>query len=219
MKRAVFTSITDGYDDLKEPLVINKEVDYICYCDTVPTHEKNTVWKFKHIYDSAGRLSQRILKAFPQEIFNKYDQSIWVDGSIQIKSDLKELFGFLENEEMIVLQHPTRKCIYVEAEACIHLKKDKEETILKQIDRYKREGMPYNVGMVATGVILRNHTKDVIDFGYEWAKEIKNNSCRDQLSFNYINWKQPIDYSLLPFNILSSKHLQLCRHKVRKSFA
>ena len=47
--------------------------------------------------------------------------------------------------------------IYEEAKACISLGKDSREVIREQINRYRSEGYPKNIGMVETGIMLRKH--------------------------------------------------------------
>ena len=59
-----------------------------------------------------------------------------------------------------------------------------------QMDRYKKEGFPENYGLLQSNILLRKHNKqDCIKLMEEWFNEIKNGSHRDQLSFNYVSWK------------------------------
>ena len=109
------------------------------------------------------------------------------------------------------MSHPTRNCIYQEAKACLVLNKDSENTILNQIGEYKKEGLPEGAGMVATGVLIRKHSDEVKEFCKKWYDEVSRLSIRDQLSFNYVNWKTPIDYATIPFGILQNQFI-LCPH-------
>ena len=44
--------------------------------------------------------------------------------------------------------------------------------------------------MVESNIIIRKHNeRECIELMEEWWKEIKTNSHRDQLSFNYVLWK------------------------------
>ena len=86
--------------------------------------------------------------------------------------------------------HPCRRCVYDEAKACIHLHKDTEENINYQVDTYKKDGYPKNIGMAETNVLLRRHNDIKCQMlGNMWASELLKYSHRDQLSFNYVCWK------------------------------
>ena len=64
------------------------------------------------------------------------------------------------------------------------------KTIQNQIKGYENEGMPKDLGMLQSGILFRKHNKEnIIKFQEQWWHEIKNKSIRDQLSFNYIKWK------------------------------
>lgn len=71
------------------------------------------------------------------------------------------------------------------------MKKASSDDINKQIEKYKAEGYPEGIGMVETCVLLRKHNDiKCVLFDNAWATELLEQSHRDQLSFNYICWKQ-----------------------------
>jgi len=122
------------------------------------------------------------------------DYSLWVDGCLTPLTPIWELVDrFLNNHDICVFEHCERGCVYKEAEACIRLKKDNPARIRAQVDRYRREGYPYNNGLGETTAVLRRHTKAMEDFNEAWWEEIRTGSCRDQLSFNYAHWKLGTD--------------------------
>ena len=135
---------------------------------------------------------QRIIKICPHRYLKEYDISIWVDGNLEIQRDL---VGFIEQYDLdkcpfYVRVHPCRRCVYAEAKACIRLHKDTEENINYQVDTYKKDGYPKNIGMAETNVLLRKHNDikcQMLD--NLWASELLKYSHRDQLSFNYACWK------------------------------
>ena len=124
-----------------------------------------------------------------------YDVSIWVDGVVDVRGNVKD---FLKNLDLItysvfIPEHPARKCIYKEIGACIKIKKIKGDEIKlaeKQLQRYRDEKFPENYGLVQTNVMIRTHNdqycKDLME---KWWSELKDYSHRDQLSFNYVLWK------------------------------
>ena len=68
--------------------------------------------------------------------------------------------------------------------------KDDPNLIQNQMMRYKSEGFPSNNGLVVQMEVLRRHNeKDVIESMELHWEELKHNSKREQLSFNYISGK------------------------------
>ena len=197
----VFTCITGHYDTLRKILNQSEEslekVDFICFTDNEIPDASQLGWKILPIPQELDGLSsikkQRVIKICSHRWLREYDVSIWIDGSFQICGDI---LGFinqydLEKCPLYTRIHPTRNCIYKEADACIILGKDRRSTIEKQISRYKSEGYPQSIGLAETGIILRKHN----DFKCkllcnEWVSEVLVGSHRDQLSFNYVCWKQ-----------------------------
>lgn len=132
------------------------------------------------------------MKICPHRYLREYDISVWVDGNITVKGDIVDFINQYDLDKNCLYSriHPKRKCIYEEAEACIKMRKDTQGIINAQIERYKNEGYPKNIGMVETGVLLRKHNDPkcmIID--NNWASELLLGSHRDQLSFNYVCWK------------------------------
>ena len=69
---------------------------------------------------------QRVVKICPHRYLKEYDISIWVDGNLEIVGDVRKLVDEydLDKADLYVRVHPQRNCIYDEAEAVIHYKKD-----------------------------------------------------------------------------------------------
>lgn len=201
-KIVCYTCITGGYDRLKEPLVVSKGIDYICFTDN--PFLKSKVWQARPIPKELDYLSnvkkQRIVKICPHRYLKEYDISIWVDGSFQIIGDLMKFIEQydLEKTSLYTRIHPIRDCIYDEAEACVRLSKDIKSNIQRQIDAYRKEEYPKHIGMAETGIILRKHNdKKCILLDNLWASQLLKYSHRDQLSFNYACWKMHFVYGAL----------------------
>ena len=193
-KKVVYTCITGGYDNLIEPKFISEGFDYVCFTDN--NELKSDVWKIKPLPKETEGLSQvkkqRYVKINPHLLLSEYDVSIWVDGNVTIKSDLNSFIDkFLTDEcSIYVPKHPSRNCIYAESKAVISMNKDTKENVIPQIERYKKEGLPKDYGLLQSNIMLRKHNeKDCIRFMEQWFEELKNGSHRDQLSFNYVAWK------------------------------
>ena len=193
-KKVVYTCIVGDYDTLKEPTYINNDFDYICFTDSTNLNSKT--WKIRPLPKETENLSQlkkqRYVKINPHKTLKDYDISIYVDGNITIKGDLNKFINGVmkENCSIYVPKHPVRQCIYDEAEAVIRIRKDKSEIVNPQIEGYRKEGFPKNYGLSQNNILLRKHNeKDCIKLMEDWFAELKDKSHRDQLSFNYVCWK------------------------------
>ena len=197
--KVIYTAISDNYDTLKDPSIITPGWQYICYTNNKAL--KSNVWKIIYV-DSLTVKEQRNIKIItPFE----YDVCIWIDGSIKINCDLDNFLKKYHKDFFTLMKHPHRDCVYEEAVACMFKKKDKNCIIEKQVENYKQLQYPKHNGMVATGVIIRNNHPTIKEFCQRWWREVALGSCRDQLSFNFTIWNHPIQYNLIPFDILKNE--------------
>lgn len=167
MKIIIYTANIGDYD--KE--VFLKNMDFPFYKISCHKHKN-------------PRLFAREIKLKPHEFLPDHDYSIWIDSNIEI---LNHKFDF--NYDIVTWKHPERNCVYDEAQECIRLKKDNPDIIYKQMQKYRLENYPEQNGMLASGFMVRKNTEHVRNFCEDWWKELKENSIRDQLSFNYIAYK------------------------------
>jgi hypothetical protein len=217
MRKVIYTCITDKHDVLKEPMVKTEGWDYVCFTDEDLDYKGDT-WKIIKIGLTDDRIRhQRKKKIFNEYIFDTYDLSVWCDGSMYINCDLdKFIKPFLDSEtDLAIMKHPAQTCIVGEARGILMLKKDKQDILEKQINDYFAEGYPKNYGVVASGVIIRKHTDDVVEFCKLWYEQIKKYSLRDQMSFGYALWKKPIKHILMPFSIIYNQ-FKITNHKKKK---
>ena len=217
-KQVVYTCITGGYDNLREPKFVSSSIDYICFTDNAALTSK--FWKIKQIPSELNNLSdvkkQRLIKILPHKYLSEYDTSLWIDSNITIVGDVKDFFNKydLSQKFLYTNKHPGRDCLYREQLAVIRLKKDTYENTNPQIDRYREEGFPEHYGLAETNILLRAHKNPrCIKLMNAWGEEILRGSHRDQLSFNYCVWKCGVKESI---EYLSEKYYNL--HLADNSF-
>ncbi len=146
-KIALYCINFNDYDDLYQPMFVDKEVTYHVITDKVikdPGIYKQIVIK----KDPDDRVLQRILK-IDSGIFADYDVEIYVDCNFQqIKSvmPLVELF-LAEESQLLTMRHPHENCVYNEIKHCIALEKAPKEILEAQRDEYLTMSVPSTTGM------------------------------------------------------------------------
>jgi hypothetical protein len=124
---------------------------------------------------------------------------------------------YLQECQMAVFDHnqtegDARDCIYKEYESIMSMGrtsgkyKDDPTVMERQIERYRREGYPSGNGLVFASVLIRCHNDPVIIRTMEhWWREIEKGSRRDQLSFNYVIWKEKCTLCIIDGNIRDNR--------------
>lgn len=228
-KTVIYTAIFGGYDLLKEPLVRPENIDFVCFSDQKIASKNWEVRVVTPTEQDATR-NNRKYKILPHRYLGGYALSVYVDGNMRIRGSMQEFTDrYGSNHSMAMYdcayarhrdrgETPDNKDMYQEAERLIamHQKgrsKEAPERILKQIDRYREEGYPEHRVYGATTVLLRHHNRSDVARAMEaWWKEYKNESKRDQLSFNYITWKTGFQPHYIPENVRNNEYFLMMSH-------
>lgn len=178
----VYTSIVGGKDNLIHDQY-KGDAEYFAFTDF---DFKSDVWTRKPAYDKmiSPRRNSRAPKILAHQ-FAKTRYSIWLDGNLKLLVPPEELLKYVENHDIALFKHPTRDCLYEEAQTCIDAKLDDVETLKAQIQRYRDEGFGEHRGLCEGGVIIRKHTPKVENFNNIWWSEHCSGSVRDQVSMFY----------------------------------
>ncbi|MGL1890172.1 MAG: DUF616 domain-containing protein [Spirochaetaceae bacterium] len=201
MKLVVYTSIFGNYDNLKEIPFKKKNVNYICFTDNEKL--KSKTWQIRHINPGTDTPTDknRKIKILVLDYLSEYDKSIYIDGNMEVLTDLEPFFKNLDNYPMATIRHSRRNCIYVEVNECLKIGKVKGNDALEQVNRYREDGFPENFGMTENGVLIRDHNnpelKVILDY---WWEQYINGVKRDQISLPYITWKYDLKIKALDFN-------------------
>jgi hypothetical protein len=212
---AVYTAITDGYDDLKEhPRAAAAQASFIAFVDR--PHASAT-WRTlpAHAAFADPNRNAKAHKVLSHVYLPDAEYTLWVDGSVTIlkPESIRELIRLhLAECDLAVFRHRVRTCVYQEASVCLQRRLDEPEVIWQQVCRYTREGYPANGGLVECSVILRRHTPAVKAFNEAWWDEICRGSRRDQLSFGYVARKVGMRHGFLPGTISDNPWFHRGRH-------
>lgn len=219
-KICVYTCITGNYDNVSELTFKEKGIDY--YLFTNNKSIKSKTWKVVYIEDENLdniRLARKY-KVLGNEITNKYDTTIWLDGASYIKKSIKEFvkkYCDLEKYSLVGFKHGLRNSVFAEAIECIKLKKDNKEIIERQIDKYKKMNYKDNNGLIESTIIVRRNNDKLLEKAMkDWFNEIKKYSYRDQLSFNYVADKNKLRFNLLDMNVFDNDYFGWKKHNIKK---
>lgn len=198
----VYTVIVGGYDEVKQPLVIDDRFDYVLFSDT-HTEKRIGVWQIRTIDYKTNKnyLKARYPRLNPEKVLQEYDAWLYHDGTMQIKSSKvydRCIQYFMDDTEWVGIKHHCRSNVYEEMSAII-LDKDKNMHDYDCVDWYwhmKREGYPnasqLNGNLIETGFIFRIQTPNVKEVNSLWWESLeKYNVHRDQFSLPMAIWKVP----------------------------
>lgn len=234
MKKAVvYTAIFGKYDDLPTDQYRSEGFDYICFSDHEFESDFWRVVKVGQIYEDTTR-NARKYKALPHRYLPEYEHSVWIDGNMLMLEDLNPL---LDNKILQTYDHmkcfDKRNCIYEEAKAILQLGqqnmertpergtrnfKDNPNIIKEQIEKYKSEGFPRDFGLAETSVVIRKHNDlSCVKLDEDWWTEMKYHSRRDQMSLNYVEWKNNFKIDYLEGDVRNNNYFKMISgHKGKK---
>ena len=192
-KIVIYSCVTDGYDTPRAPQYMQKNERFIFYHDNA-TPEAPYPWENRRISSMHdGTNLNRYYKMHPFDLFQGYDFAIYVDGSIEITSDITILCSIAKESKLGIASHThsERNCVYTEAEACKLLKRGDPSRIEQQMNRYRAEGFPSHFGLLEAGVLVTDlhNTNAKRIYSDWWSDFIEAKSRRDQLSLPYVLWK------------------------------
>ena len=226
MKKVIYTILVGKYDDLLQPLAIDKSFDYICFSNDF-SEKTIGVWNIRKIpfSDADNTRVSRYAKLLPHKVLEEYDYSLYIDANIQITGS--EFYRFVNQrilEGVLIAQVPNifRDCIYKDIEIAYRRRKVNLRGAMRQYGHLKQEGFPEHFGLFENNVLLRKHNDpSVVDMSEAWWKEYCDYTHRDQFSLMYVYWKKNYmpDYLLGEGkNARNVTFLQLTPHPKKKTF-
>ncbi len=212
----VYTAVVGDRDPLRPPAHVAEEVDYVCFTDRVD--RPNAGWTLRKIewVDRDPIRTARKYKLLPHHYLDEYQYSLWLDANIIPACDpwtLVEQFG--SDADLVLHEHPHRRCAYDEAAMCIAMHKELIGTLRNQSQSYEREGLPRDYGLFETGVLLRKNSEAVRALNERWWEEIVKHSSRDQISLPFALMKSQVAVATFPFELRDNSYLTYHHHEIR----
>jgi len=196
-KFVLYTAIFGRPGRFNIPKVSVPDVDRFCYTDMDIEILFYRLKKMKLNHLISIRRQRFVKICIPDDIFNNYEYSVYIDCKRPISINFDYLLSRLKpGSDFLTRPHRRRSCIYDEGEFCIRKKKDSKAVISKQLNFYRSENYPVHNGLHASGLLLRRHTEKVKEFSRLWWEQIERYSHRDQISLPYVVWKYGMKISL-----------------------
>ncbi len=197
-KVPVFTAITGGYEKPIVHEVLDPWAEYVLFSDT--TVSDPGCWLVQELGREANDplTSARLTKASADRFFKDSEFAIWIDANVLIRNSLGYYLGLATKNSsfpIFGIPHPVRNCAYAESIAVIAAGKGAEEAVRRQMNRYRDEGFPANHGLIETNFMIFNlHHPKIGAVLEDWRSELRNETRRDQLSLNYVLWKNRCEW-------------------------
>lgn len=176
----VVTAIAGNKDTLK-PQPEYKGVEYVAF---VEGDLKDSQWKTRKVCD---KFAKPVMNAKIHKILtHKYVDTpyiVWVDGSITLKKDPRELVKLMGDRDYAFFKHPGRDCLYEEAAECVNYGKGDVSEMAEQLKEYAKAGVPEHMGLCEMTCFIRKNTPKANKAFERWWTEITRYSSRDQISF------------------------------------
>lgn len=201
--KVVYTCITNNYNKLMQPYCIDPEWDYVCFtdCATLQSEGRVGIWEIRRTEVEGLDYSRlnRWHKINPHLLFPDYEESLYIDGNINIISSYIYRKARTAVTPMLFPRHFLRRCAYVEIRELMLSPRisDKNKKLLeKQHAIYEASRFPENYGLSENNVIYRKHHSEVVKRVMEhWWTALCDFSSRDQASLSYVLWKHDIAVS------------------------
>jgi hypothetical protein len=202
MKRVIYTAIFGNYDSILPLRPENRrQIDAVVFTDR--PLKKSNGWDVRiidGIFDP--KVKNREIKILAHKMLPGYEESIYIDGSILVISDLEKLFNQLdESHNLLLFKHRYRNCVYAEGDVCCQKFPSISDLIKVQLNYYCENQLPKNSGLFENGVIVRRHNKNNEILMNAWWEEFIKFPTRDQLSLPFVLNKYKMRPGVIQGNI------------------
>lgn len=211
-RRVVYTALIGQYERLNDqPISGGSPIDFVCLTDD-PELVSDT-WTIRLVDPRFPRdsiRSARYLKVMGPELLEDYDESLWIDNTIVLRTPPESILDeWLADVDLALPLHSFRDTVAAEFDAVEENGYDDPRCIFEQLVAYAAmhpavlDEKPY-----ATGFMARRHTNEVRAAMRLWYEHILRYSRRDQLSLNYVLSATGLPAAGIPIDLYESRFHQ-----------
>lgn len=207
-KVAIYTAATKDFSVIHDPSIVSEYCDYICFTDQSAL--ESSIWQTRPFPENGldSHRKEKQIKVLSHLLLPEYAYTIWIDNTVEMVSSMDDLIEetlFRGDFDMYAFTHPQNDSVYTEAESLMKFNIDRKETVTFQMNQYKEQLYPEHNGLSDTSILLRNnHSPQLNSIMNQWWEEIATYSFIDQLSFDYITWKNECTVGVLTDSLSSA---------------
>ena len=203
LRHAVYTCVLGRYDAVYPPILSTPGVDHLLFTDQTGGLPRG--WRsVQPSQDGAlsAQMANRHCKFFPELYLPDYDASLYIDGNIRLRGDLRPLFDLLDQGfDMVLLRHSKRQSVEEEVHACARRGKADPEVLRAELAALQSNGFVDSGILSENNVVLRRHGVSAVESAMqEWWAHTLAHSGRDQISLPFFLQKHAVRVLVLPFN-------------------
>ena len=204
-RKVVYTCLF-GYSELWNDFHYERpaDVDFVCFTDDPAI--RSAFWDVRLVPPSSldSHRHSKSFKHLPHRHFPEYDASLYIDNVVKLLAPVDRIFAVLERERapMAMFRHPSRNCIYDEADVIVRERIDHADRVRAQMEAYRNAGHPERAGLHASTMLLRRHNEtQLVKLSEEWHQELRQYSKRDQLAFDVLRLRHRLKVTALPGSV------------------
>jgi hypothetical protein len=186
-RRAVYTALLGRHEALVEqPVAAESGLPLICFTDD-PELRSDT-WDVRLVTPALEMdpvRSARTLKIAGHPDLEEYDETLWIDARVGLRSDPGALLdGWLDGADLATVRHSYRPDVVTEFQEVLLAGLDESARLYEQLTHYSLSAPALLEAPVPwTALLARRRTPDVDRAMREWLLHVVRYSRRDQLSF------------------------------------
>lgn len=218
--RALYTVLIGDYEALNElPGSFFGKIDAFCFTDNPKL--KSDTWKIifvKPAFPADPVRSQRMLKILGHQTLDSYQQTLYIDNSVQLLRDPREILDdWLKDNQVAIPMHSFRDSVADEFDEVLLGKLDSRERITEQLEHYQR----YYSDLLSqrpfwNALIARENTQISRELFRTWADHVLRYSRRDQLSLPIASFETNVSIRAVEINNYESEFHRWPIHQGRK---
>ena len=203
-RRAMYTVLIGDYENLPEiPPAARNKIDAFCFTDNPQlTSASWNIVVIKPLFAGDNVRSQRFVKIVGHPTLDEYDETLFVDVSVQLKANPVDILKqWLRGADIAVPEHSFRASVSAEFSEVLNQKLDTRERTTEQERHYRQYFLPtLDMQPLWTAIIARRQTPAVRLFNDVWARHVLRYSRRDQLSVLVAAQEAAVDIRRIPLD-------------------
>jgi hypothetical protein len=215
---AVYSAIFDNYDDIRVPLVVDPELDYLLFVDEWIVEAPPPWILVRGTTLEDGPLAARYIKTHPHIVLPDHEISVWIDAAFQIRNvQYSRLESLLGKRSIAAFPHPDRDCAYEEAATVRQLGLASTEAVDRTTRALRSEAYPEHAGLTAAGFLVRRHRDaSLVAAMDDWWEMIRTLCVRDQISVNLALTRHGISANQVPGLLWVNEFVEWVSHRPPK---